>query len=109
MKIASRPMMPRKNARTATSSTRVTSPTSGPFSKFCFAAGARLKPISATIAPVTTGGRVASSQRVPTKCTTAPMTIRMSPTATNPPSALPVPSDATAAVTGAITEKLDPR
>ena len=108
-KIASRPMMPRKNARIPTSSTSVTSPTTGPFSKFAFAAGARLKPISATMAPVTTGGSVASSQPVPTTCTMAPMTISSTPTATRPPSALPVPCDATAAVTGAITEKLEPR
>ena len=37
------------------------------------------------------------------------MTISATPTATKPPSALPVPFDATAAVTGAITEKLEPR
>ena len=102
-------MMPRKNASVATSSTSVTSPTSGPFSKFDLAAGARLNPISATIAPVTTGGSVTSIQWVPTRCTTAPMMISTTPTATRPPSALPVPCDATAAVTGAITEKLEPR
>ena len=84
-------------------------PTNGPFSKLFFAAGARLNPISATIAPVTTGGRIRSSQCVPTRCTTAPMTISSRPSATKPPSALPVPFEATAAVTGAITEKLDPR
>ncbi len=59
-------MMPRKNASTATSSTSVTMPTSGPFSKLVLAAGARLKPIRATIAPVTTGGSVTSIQWVPT-------------------------------------------
>ena len=101
--------MPRKNARIATSRTRVTRPTTGPFSKFDLAAGARLKPISATMAPVTTGGRVASSQPVPTTCTTPPMRISSRPTATRPPRALPVPFDATAAVTGAMTEKLEPR
>ena len=68
-----------------------------------------MKPINATIAPVTTGGSVTSIQRVPTRCTTAPMTISATPTATRPPSALPVPFEATAAVTGAITEKLEPR
>ena len=60
-------MMPRKNANVATNSTSVTRPTSGPFSKFVLAAGARLKPISATIAPVTTGGNVTSIQCVPTR------------------------------------------
>ncbi len=75
-------MMPRKNASVATRSTRVTSPTSGPFSKLDLAAGARLKPISATIAPVTTGGSVTSIQCVPTTCTMTPMTISTTPTAT---------------------------
>jgi hypothetical protein len=37
------------------------------------------------------------------------MMISTTPTATKPPSALPVSCDAVAAVTGAITEKLDPR
>lgn len=92
-----------------TSRTSVTMPTSGPFSKLFFAAGARLNPMSATIAPVTTGGNDASSQRVPTTCTMPPITINSTPTATKPPSALPVPCAATAAVTGAITAKLDPR
>jgi hypothetical protein len=58
---------------------------------------------------VTTGGSVTSIQWVPTWCTTAPMMISTTPTATRPPSALPVPCEATAAVTGAITEKLEPR
>ena len=102
-------MMPRKNASVATKSTSVTMPTTGPFSKFDLAAGARLNPISATIAPVTTGGSAMSIQRVPTRWTTRPMTIKATPTATKPPSALPVPCEATAAVTGAITEKLEPR
>src|SRR5215208_3260673 len=69
----------------------------------------QLKPISAMIAPVTTGGSVTSIQRVPTTCKTTPMMISVTPPATKPPSALPVPCEATAAVTGAITEKLDPR
>ncbi len=73
------------------------------------AAGARLNPISATMAPVTTGGSATSSQRVPSRCTLTPTATSTTPTATTPPSALPVPWAATAAVTGAITEKLDPR
>ena len=64
-----------------------------------------VEPISATIAPVTTGGSVTSIQCVPTSCTVRPMPISSTPTATNPPSALPAPcAKATAAVTGAITE-----
>ena len=43
-KIASLPMMPRKNASVATSSTRVTSPTSGPFSKFDLGGGRQVEP-----------------------------------------------------------------
>jgi hypothetical protein len=61
------------------------------------------------MAPVTTGGNATSSHRVPTKCTATPITTRDNPTATKPPSALPRPLLATAAVTGAITEKLEPR
>ena len=61
------------------------------------------------MAPVTTGGSVTSIQWVPTSWTVRPIRIRTAPTATSPPSALPAPCEATAAVTGAITEKLDPR
>jgi hypothetical protein len=92
-----------------TSITSVTTPTSGPFSKLFFAAGARFNPISATIAPVTAGGITTSIQRVPPRCTTTPTNTSATPTATNPPSALPLPRLAVAAITGAITEKLDPR
>ncbi len=48
-------------------------PTSGPFSKLVLAAGARLNPISATMAPVITGGSVTSIQCVPTSWTVRPM------------------------------------
>lgn len=101
--------MPRKNASAATSSTSVTMPTTGPLPKLVLAAGARLNPINATMAPVTTGGSVTSIQCIPTRCTVTPIAISTSPTATSPPSALPAPCEATAAVTGAMTEKLDPR
>lgn len=87
----------------------MTSPTTGPFSKLSLAAGARLSPISATIAPVTTGGSATSIQRVPATCTIRPMRISDKPTTNTPPSALPVPWLAIAAVTGAIIAKLEPR
>jgi hypothetical protein len=109
VKIASLPRIPRKNASEHTSSTSVTAPTSGPFSKLALAVGARFNPINATIAPVTAGGSTMSSHRVPTRCTARPTRTSDAPTAISPPSALLWPLLATAAVTGAITEKLDPR
>ena len=108
-KIASRPIMPRNTASTATSSTSVTNAMSGSASKLVLAVGARLNPISATTAPVTTGGSTTSSQWVPATCTTAPMRISDSPTATMPPSAPPGPALPIAPSTGASTEKLEPR
>ena len=51
------------------------------------AIGARLSPITATIAPVTTGGISASIQRVPTADTIAPSATYTTPHAMMPPSA----------------------
>ena len=109
-KIASRPRMPRKNASTPTSSTSVTTPTSGPFSKFVLAAGARLNPISATIAPVTIGGRITLD---PAGADQVHRPHRSGSAAHRPPPTRRAHCrrrcEATAAVTGAITEKLEPR
>ena len=55
-KIASRPMMPRKNASVATSSTSVTRPTSGPFSKFGLGRGRQVEADQRDDRSVTTGG-----------------------------------------------------
>lgn len=78
----------------------------GCWTKLSRAAGARLKPIRATIAPATTGGIRASIHRVPATCTIAPTIINKTPIATIPPSA--PPGDA-AAVTGAMNANDDPR
>ena len=51
------------------------------------AIGARLSPITATTAPVTTGGISVSIQRVPIACTSAPIATYTTPHAMIPPSA----------------------
>ena len=86
-------------------------PTSSPFSMFALGRRCeRLNPISATIAPVTTGRQhdvdPAGADEVHYGTDDDQ---DQSPTATSPPSALPAPCDAVTATTGAITEKLDPR
>ena len=48
---------------------------------------ARLSPITATTAPVTTGGMQRSIQPVPTTCTRRPIATYTAPQATMPPSA----------------------
>ena len=49
------------------------------------AAGARLKPIRDTMAPVTTGGMSRSIQLAPTRVTTRPIAARVAPAAIIPP------------------------
>ncbi len=51
---------------------------------------ARFSPITATTAPVTTGGITRSIQWVPTACTIAPMMAYTRPQAMMPPSATPM-------------------
>ena len=51
---------------------------------------ARFRPITATTAPVTTGGMKRSIQRVPTTCTNAPTAAYTAPQAMMPPSARPM-------------------
>jgi hypothetical protein len=53
------------------------------------AIGARFRPITATTAPVTTGGIRDSIQRVPTPETIRPITAYTAPQAMMPPSATP--------------------
>ena len=52
---------------------RVIKAVTGARSKFVFAAGARFRPIRATIAPVTIGGISRLIQPAPNFCTTAPI------------------------------------
>ena len=82
------------------------------------AAAARLKPIRATMVPVTTGGITNGIQPAPATCTTAPTTASATPVITIPPRAseidgpsrvvCPWASGAIAA-TGASRAKLLPR
>ena len=51
---------------------------------------ARFSPITATTAPVTTGGMKRSIQPVPAACTIAPMTMYSTPQAMMPPRATPM-------------------
>jgi hypothetical protein len=51
---------------------------------------ARFRPITATTAPVTTGGMKRSIQPVPMACTMAPISVYSAPQAMMPPSATPM-------------------
>ena len=73
------------------------------------AAGARLKPMRATIVPVTTGGMTTSIHRGPARCTTRPTAASRRPTTTMPPSALDIPPLAIAAEIGAMKANEEPR
>lgn len=87
----------------------VTSAVTGAFAKLSFAAGARLKPISATIAPATTGGMSASIQPVPVTTTTRPARASSTPVAAIPNSADGIPCAVEAARIGAMNAKDEPR
>ena len=70
--------MPRVNTATSATQTKVTSCIQ--LSKllaamFLIGMPARLRPITATTAPVTTGGMSRSIQPVPMACTTAPISV----------------------------------
>ncbi len=56
---------------------------------FLIGTPARLSPITATTAPVTTGGMSASIQPVPASVTTRPISATTTPQAMIPPSATP--------------------
>jgi hypothetical protein len=51
---------------------------------------ARFRPITATTAPVTTGGMKRSIQPVPMACTSTPIRVYSAPQAMMPPSATPM-------------------
>jgi hypothetical protein len=73
------------------------------------ATGARFRPMSATIVPVTTGGMSRSIQRVPARCTTTPTTVSSRPVTRMPPTATDAPPVAVAARIGAMNANEDPR
>ena len=66
---------------------RVMRAVTGAASKLFFAAGARLRPISPTMAPVTIGGIRRLIHPAPNFCTIAPMIASPTPASTTPPSA----------------------
>ena len=69
----------------------------------------RIAAISATIAPVTTGGTSASIQPAPVASTTSPTAVRASPVTRIPNSAFPIVPDAVAAPMGAMKANDEPR
>ena len=81
----------------------------GARSKLFLAAGARFKPISATIAPVTIGGISRLIHSAPNFCTTAPISASTTPASTTPPKAPATPYCCWDAMMGAMNAKLDPR
>ena len=80
-------MRPLNNTVMTRIETIVTTAVTGPFVTLPQAAGARLKPMRATIAPVTIGGMRRSIQADPTRWTMTPTTSRHSPTEMIPPCA----------------------
>ena len=110
--------MPRVNTATSATLTKVTAciqESNSLAAMFLIGMLARLSPITATTAPVTTGGITFSIQPVPTACTMAPITMYRMPQAMMPPSATPMfgfgplPAYAVAAITTPMKAKLEPR
>ena len=83
----------------------------GSFVKFPFAAPARLKPITITIVPVTTGGMITSIQPIPADLTMTPTSASTTPVKTIPPRAPAIPAllSAMAAPIGPKKAKDEPR
>ena len=85
----------------------------GSLVKLPLAAPARLKPISITIVPVTTGGSSQLIQPIPAAFTAKPTSASTTPVKTMPPSAAaippPAPEEATAAPMGPRNANDDPR
>ena len=98
--------------RPATVATRidsmVTAATRGCAEKFVAATGARLKPISATMAPVTAGGITASSAARPAFFTMTPTRTSTMPAVMTTPDCAAMPC-ACVAVSGAMNAKDEPR
>ena len=77
--------------------------------KFSYAVGARLKPISATIEPITTGGMSFPIQAVPILVTSRPSRASSAPVTRTPPRAASIESACVEAVMGAMKAKEEPR
>ena len=82
----------------------VTMAVTGAVLKLFQAEGARLRPMSATIVPVTTGGMTTSIQ-----CTTTPTIISRTPVTRMPPTAADCPPWFTATPMGAMNANDEPR
>ncbi len=92
-RINNRCTMPRVNTATRATQTKVSAciQLSKLFAAmFLMGICARFRPITATTAPVTTGGMKRSIQPVPTRCTTTPTAAYTAPQAMMPPSARPM-------------------
>jgi hypothetical protein len=101
--------MPRNRTLTRMMVASVTTAVTGAASKLFFAAGARLRPISATMAPVTMGGMSRLIQPAPNFCTMAPTRAKAAPARTTPPRAPGTPNCCWDAMMGAMNAKLEPR
>ena len=88
----------------------VTKAVSQPFCQFDHTLGARLKPMIATMAPLTTGGMMMSIHFAPAKWTATPTRASSRPVTMMPKLAagMPLPAEATAAI-GAMNPNDDPR
>ena len=90
--------------------TRVTSAVSGASWKLFHTLGARLKPMMATMAPLTTGGMTTSIHLEPAKCTSRPIRASSRPVTMMPKLATARPLFAVVtAVIGAMKPKDEPR
>ena len=102
-------MIPRNRTLTRMMVASVMTAVTGAASKFILAAGARFRPISATMAPVTIGGISRLIQPAPNFCTIAPIRASATPASTTPPSAPGTPNCCWDAMMGAMNAKLEPR
>ena len=108
MRMDRRESSPRVATVTTTTVSSVTPATQGWVSTLETAVGARLKPMSATMAPVTTGGMTASMTRLPAHSTMMPTRMSAAPVSSTPPSCAPTPY-CCEAVNGAMKAKDEPR
>ena len=100
---------PRDAAAITAMEAKVITPTSGPAEKLFFAAPAKLRPMTITIVPVTTGGNIQLIQPIPACRTMRPTAAKIKPVTTTPPSAADIPPFVFAAAIGAKNAKEDPR
>ena len=109
MRIDSRPASPRATTATTTMVSSVSVATQGAAAKLDVATPPRLKPMRATIAPVTTGGISASIQPVPVAVTTRPTAASSRPVTMIPKRAAPIPWSPIEAWIGAMNANDEPR